>query len=61
MAIFSAVIWMLEEPTGYLSVVITFVTNDLKHRLDLMEGHTGDKSDRSCLALRETTYDLKLD
>ena len=48
MAIFSAVIWMLEEPT-----TLTM----LQH----IEGHTEVKSDRSCLALRETTYDLKLD
>ena len=59
MAIFSVLIWRLEEPTTLSGRNEGNAGNDIN--AEPMEDDERVKPDRSCLALRETTYDLKLD
>jgi MFS family permease len=60
MAVMSALIWRLEEPAEYRQHKIAQETN-VKSGIVSMGDSEEDNNDEFCLALRETTYDLKLD
>ena len=59
MAIFSGLIWMLEEPESFIVSNERRLAKDIKS--EPIEANEEVQPDRSCLVLRETTYDLKLD
>jgi MFS family permease len=59
MAIFSGLIWKLEEPESFIDSNERRLAKDIKS--EPIEANEVVQPDRSCLALRETTYDLKLD